>query len=158
MNPILKSLLEDKDTVKVFDLDGTLSEARWGDVYLNGSQSGCNLEVLARQLEEDKYATMLPTRYGVDAIAMSKGRIVVITKISNGIELSQKQSFIKRIYPVISLVDVIGVKSLKERASILEDMAIYDNIVYIDDSLENLVKLENKLDGIHLYHTSSLAV
>lgn len=158
MNLMLKSLLEDEDVVKIFDLDGTLSEARWGDVYLNGRHEVNELRGLAKHLEEDKYATMMPTRYGIDAVAMSRGKIIIITRINDGIELSQKQSFIERTYPVINTVDVIGVKSFQERSFILKNMLKYDSIVYIDDSLENLVKLENKLDGIYLYHTSSLAV
>mgnify|MGYP003411150948 CR=1 FL=1 len=158
MNLMLKSLLEDEDVVKIFDLDGTLSEARWGDVYLNGRHEVNELRGLVKHLEEDKYATMMPTRYGIDAVAMSRGKIIIITRINDGIELSQKQSFVKRAYPVINTVDVIGVKSFQERSFILKNMLKYDSIVYIDDSLENLVKLENKLDGIHLYHTSSLAV
>ena len=158
MNLMLKSLLEDEDVVKVFDLDGTLSEARWGDVYLSGRHEVNELKGLAKHLEEDKYATIMPTRYGIDAVAMSRGKIIIITRVSDGVELSQKQSFIKRAYPVINTVDVIGVKSFQERMFILKNMLKYDSIVYIDDSLENLVKLENKLDGIYLYHTSSLAV
>lgn len=158
MNQMLRTLLEDEDVVKIFDMDGTLSEARWGDVYLNGSHEVNELKGLAKHLEEDKYATIMPTRYGIDAVAMSRGKIIIITRINDGIELSQKQSFVRRTYPVINTVDVIGVKSFQERLVILKNMLKYDDIVYIDDSLENLVKLENKLDGIHLYHTSSLAV
>lgn len=161
-NQIQELIVSPKKVLFIFDFDGTMLEAKYGDNTILGCPNN-DEEVLKRDLEKCVYDDVKPLRKVQEMVKEIYGNnksVKVLSRIHNGIEVLNKMKYLYKTYPQIKIEDFIGVIEYNHKEVVLEHFSkIYDEVVYIDDNLEVLIQMENNLleiNNIRYFHVSSI--
>ncbi|MBE6138810.1 MAG: hypothetical protein E7173_03610 [Firmicutes bacterium] len=163
MNQQIDELIHSKENVLfIFDFDGTMIEAKYDENTVLGCKNQA-CDALRRNLQVDVYEKTKPlkrTQDMVRTIYLNNKKAKVLSKVSDSIEVLNKMKHLHNNYPQIRIDDFIGVTEYEQKAVVLEYYSqIYDKVVYIDDYLDFLLKLEDTLtdiNNIKYFHISSL--
>lgn len=163
MNKDFKALLGQKGLLFVFDMDGVITEARWGkDSVL--SPVGADLKI-TNHLEKDFYKKVKHVQPITKLIkGLDDDCVRVLSKVSNSVESIQKIKCLNKIFKRSSTDWFVGAKDDSEKLEVLIYWAQqFKGVVYVDDNLESLIFLETEIakrgiEEIKLFHVSSLFV
>ena len=148
----------------VFDFDGTLVEAKYGKNSILQCRDD-DTELLKLSLSTNVYEHSKSLQLTKDLVYVLKDKnydVKILTRIHNGIEMLQKSNFVKGNYKCLNAnTDVIGVFHEDDKLTVLKFYEEqYDNIIYIDDTLATLIKMEESglVSNLHCFHVSSVYV
>ncbi len=156
--------------IYVFDFDGTLAKATFTDVKGKVMDIPNTADELAyrdccKNVYENNGGIKVIIEY-VKKLVDSDNTVVVLTKINDTLEFDYKKAWLKQQFgrPVDynSNFYAVGVGTLEGKCGVLTYLLEKDNIIYFDDSLECLLKLESYIDKLlfsneaQFIHTSVL--
>lgn len=153
MNKELKNAIKAEIPV-VLDYDGVMFEARWGKQTIDtpdgkATYQHCKGEYLTT-------APLPPVQQFVESLDCP---VYVLSCVQDSIEHREKIWQIRENYPSITEDNVITVCNSDAKLQVLDYLyETYGGFVYIDDSLDNLLKYEAayKNDKCKFFHVSSL--
>lgn len=163
MNTELKELIEYSDSIIVWDIDGTLTEARWNKkdiVFFNETdvkrmirhKEGLNIGLQPIKLMQDIVENIAPHRQ------------YTLSNTYGTLEDNNKNKMLDKYFPNIKKENRYYTRNIEEKNIILE-MLIKENpnknVIYISDSLDELISMNKYfLSFVHtyFYHTSSILV
>lgn len=167
MNLELKKLLTNKNNVVVWDIDGTLTEARWDNkniVFyeednihrLKRHKEGINIGLKPIKLMQDIVN---------DFVSSHKLQQYTLSNICSPIEIINKNNMLDKSFPEIIKENRYYTRTIQEKIDMLECIRICNsksnNFIYISDSVDELIEMNKyfkDLDMMYFYHTSSLFV
>ncbi len=160
MNSYLKELVSNENTPIVFDYDGVLFEARWYEKRINMPNE--TDEKLLESMKKGENLKTAPIPMMVDWVKTLKNPLFVLSHMHNEIEYEFKQEQIRKYYPNIPRNHVLMATSVEDKISRLKQIknaSWYDQIIYIDDNHQALIRFENYFDDTYkFFHVSSLYV
>ncbi len=152
----IKEVLNDKNSVLVFDVDGVLAIMEWGEYnhYGETDEDWTNMYTEGTYLYTEKYVSKRMQDFLKDK---DMSRIYVITKVFTEHELEDKKVFLEKYYN-IKKENVFSVKNNSEKVDLLlkikEEYPDIDNhnLVMIDDTVEVLtgVMVRTKFSTAHI--------
>ncbi len=136
----IKEILNDKDSVLVFDVDGVLAIMEWGEYnhYGEDDETWTNMYKEGTYLYTEKYVSKRMQKFLEDK---DKSRIYVISKVFTEHELEDKKAFLEKYYN-IDRNHVYSVRNNPEKIDILND--IKEKHPEIDD--HHLVMIDDTVD------------
>jgi len=161
MNDTLQEYM-DKGYSIVWDIDGTLTEARWAgkDLHMFNETS-----YSLKKLHFDrKNLHIKPLPVMVAMVAKIKGDQYVISNTHDSIEDRNKDVVLDEFFPKIIKERRFYTRTRMDKIEVLQILAEKDpekNFVFISDSLEELIEAndyfhDNGIGNVSFYHTSSL--
>ena len=162
MREELKTLIEMNSTF-VFDMDGTITEASFREDKFGVWCPSDNIDKLKRDIKYDVYKNIKVMKCTYDFIreimADDNANVIkVLTLAWNGREVMNKARCLDRIFNCnFSEDNLIAVNNEEDKLAVLKDTDNGENVVYIDDNLSTLIKLEEmNIPGLTCLHVSSL--
>lgn len=164
MNYEFEMLSKDKNsnkTVFVFDFDGTLAEARW---CIGGLSEHTRVPdgLLTVHLMKNPYDNLkfIPSMTTLVQNLYNNGKNVrVLTHIHSGIEQMRKVDLLKDQFEKFNPYDCMGVVAQEHKLNVLAHLSTqFETVIYVDDDLQFLFKVEKELPNIKCFHTSSMFV
>jgi hypothetical protein len=178
MNALLSTLLKQRNTALICDVDGTVLEARYSDGNSRHILTHANTDELLYQEElvRDRYQDARPVQAMKDIIdtrVRNAQSTMFASCCHDDLEIEQKRKRLSALFPEMNMnLCYFPVKSDERRIRFIKDMAEVvqtyypdGNLVYIDDNLDFLCALEDMLDAdpiakssLCYFHISSLFI
>ena len=141
----INELLNDKESILVFDVDGVLAVMEWGEYnhYGEDDETWTNMYSEGTYLYTEKYVSKHMQDFLKDK---DKSHIYVITKVFTEHELEDKRAYLEKYYN-INKDNVFSVKTNIEKIDVLNKIKemhpeIDDHhLVMIDDTVEVLTSV-----------------
>lgn len=170
MNNLLDYLINKGNGKFIFDMDGTITEARFETQNSNSLRilecENTENALLLKEYEQDTYKNIKvvqPVIKLFKQLLVNKCKVGVLTLVHNGFEVFHKEDCLNRIFPELSAREyMIGVFNSEHKFEILQYISTYENfVVYVDDSLNTLIDIEAKckqkgVNNIYCFHISSI--
>lgn len=153
MNKELKNAIKAEIPV-VLDYDGVMFEARWGKQTIDTPDGKATYQHC-----KGEYLTTAPIPIVQQFVKSLDCPVYVLSCVQDSIEHKEKVYQTSMNYPSIPERNVITVCSSDAKPQVLEYLyETYGGFVYIDDSLDDLLKYESmyKSDECKFFHVSSL--
>ena len=161
MNDTLQRYMDDGYAI-VWDIDGTLTEARWAGKDLHTfNETAYSLKKL-HFAGENLHIRPLPVM--VKMVAGIKGDQYVISNTHDSIEDRNKDVVLDEFFPKIIKERRFYTRTRQDKIEVLQILAEREpekHFVFISDSLEELIAANdyfhnNNIPNVAFYHTSSL--
>ena len=163
MNAELKELIENSNSIIVWDIDGTLTEARWNKkdiVFFNETdverairhKKGLNVGLQPIKLMQDIVGNIAPHRQ------------YTLSNTYGTLEDNNKNRMLDKYFPNIKKENRYYTRNIEEKNIILEMLEKENpnrNVIYISDSLDELISMNKYFSSFvhtYFYHTSSILV
>ena len=154
----IKELLDDKEVVLVFDVDGVLAPIEWGE-YNHFGEDDVTWDKMY-QLKSTFYTEEFVSKRMQEFLKdKDKNRVYVITKAFNDNETEDKRNFVNAYYG-IPRDHVYSVKNNTDKTAILKEIkSFYPDLpdyklAIVDDTVEILTHVMNNT-GFSTIHISS---
>lgn len=162
MNKLLDSYFSNEEYIIVYDMDGTLTEARWGDLDISFLEE--TPEIALEKHWNGHTSNLVPLPFMQKIVtALASERQFLLSGVMDSIEVRNKDRVLDQCFPNIKRDNRFYTRDTKEKLYTLKCIhkQMRSSCVYISDSLEELIYLNKEfrkagIKDVFFFHTSSL--